>query len=69
MKFSQIDYNLNKIMLNCDCSSKLPNMFPNIFKLCDDVIRLPWQSLFIEHDFLTSIMGGYFHTSQNKGGI
>jgi len=37
-------------------------MFTNVFTLCDNVIRLPWQPLFIEHDFLISIMGGYFHT-------
>jgi len=37
-------------------------MFTNVFTLCDDVIRIPWQTLFIEHDFLISIMGGYFHT-------
>jgi len=41
---------------------KVTNMFTNVFTLCDDVIRLPWQPLFIVRDFLTSIMGGYFHT-------
>jgi len=31
---------------------KVTNMFTKDFTLCNDVIRLPWQLLFIEHGFV-----------------
>jgi len=44
-------------------------MFTNVFILCDDVIRLPWQPLFIEHDFFNFYYGRLLSKSLKKPSI